>query len=281
VVFDSLTALARAYHTSTNPSSRVLEHGLDASTVHSVKQGFGAGRNIENGGSLTLIATGARGTDAGDFVLAELETTANAHVTLEQGDLEARVDPLRTYTRNLDAIFDVDELAPRIVLRRLLEERGSQDGAAWLEEQLGCKSASQCLSASVKVTPREKAEIRRSFARAATSSAAPNRFLTNTSRSSSSSPTRVCTPTRPRPAPSGAATPSSAGSCAPTRSGRAPRRTRPTPPNSRPKTRISPRNSRRCNSGPRKQRPTCARCLFPATPTTAAMSSSRSKQAKE
>ncbi|HLR58494.1 MAG TPA: Rho termination factor N-terminal domain-containing protein [Beutenbergiaceae bacterium] len=164
VVFDSLTALARAYHTSTNPSSRVLEHGLDASTVHSVKQVFGAGRNIENGGSLTLIATGVRGTDAGDFVLAELETTANAHVTLEQGDLEARVDPLRTYTRNLDAIFDVDELAPRIVLRRLLEERGSQDGAAWLEEQLGGKSASQFLSDSVKVTPREKAEIRRSFA---------------------------------------------------------------------------------------------------------------------
>src|SRR5699024_3296200 len=60
VVFDSLTALARAYHTSTNPSSRVLEHGLDASTVHSVKQVFGAGRNIENGGSLTLIATGVR-----------------------------------------------------------------------------------------------------------------------------------------------------------------------------------------------------------------------------
>jgi len=164
VVFDSLTALARAYHTSTNPSSRVLEHGLDASTVHSVKQVFGAGRNIENGGSLTLIATGVRGTEAGDFVLAELETVANAHVTLEQGDLEARVDPLRTYTRNLDAIFDVDELAPRIVLRRLLEERGSQDGAAWLEEQLSGKSASQFLSDSVKVTPREKAEIRRSFA---------------------------------------------------------------------------------------------------------------------
>src|SRR5690625_6541162 len=78
VVFDSLTALARAYHTSTNPSSRVLEYGLDASTVHSVKQVFGAGRNIENGGSLTLIATGVRGTDAGAFVLAELETAANA-----------------------------------------------------------------------------------------------------------------------------------------------------------------------------------------------------------
>ena len=164
VVFDSLTALARAYHTSTNPSSRVLEHGLDAATVHSIKQVFGAGRNIENGGSLTLIATGVRGTDAGDFVLAELETVANAHVTLEQGDLEARVDPLRTYTRNLDAIFDVDDLAPRIVLRRLLEERGSQDGAAWLEDQLAGKGASQFLSDSVKVTPREKAEIRRSFA---------------------------------------------------------------------------------------------------------------------
>lgn len=158
VVFDSLTALARAHHISTNPTARVLEHGLDAATIHSVKQVFGAGRNIENGGSLTLVATGIRGTDAGDFLLRELEPVANAHIHLGTGE-SAVVEAERTYTRNLEALFDVDDLAPRIVLRRLLEEKGS----AWLGEQLASKSATEFLTESVKVTPREKAEIRRSF----------------------------------------------------------------------------------------------------------------------
>jgi len=162
VILDSLTALARAYHTSTQPSSRVLEHGLDASTVEAVKQLFGAGRNIENGGSLTLIATGVAGTEAGDCLLRELRPAANSHIDLRPGELEAQVHPEDTYARNLEAIFDVEDLAARVVLRRLLGERA--DGAAWLSEQLQSTDAESFLTQSVKVTPREKAEIRRLFA---------------------------------------------------------------------------------------------------------------------
>lgn len=161
VILDSLTALARAHHTSTSPSSRVLEHGLDAATVHAVKQLFGAGRSIENGGSLTLVATGVRGTDAGDFLLDELRAVANSHISLVPGPLGPTLDAGDSHTRNLEAIFDIDELAPRLVLRRLLDER--DDPNEWLVEQLATESAQQFLAGSVKVTPREKAEIRRTL----------------------------------------------------------------------------------------------------------------------
>lgn len=169
VVLDSLTALARAYHTSTAPSSRTLEHGVDAATIHAVKQVFGAGRNIENGGSLTLIATGMAGNDMGDLVLEELAPVANAHISLNSadsvmGDRALMVDPAASATRDLESIFDVDDLAPRIVLRRLLAEKGAKAGAEWLESDLKDKGAGQFLAESVKVTPREKAEIRRSLA---------------------------------------------------------------------------------------------------------------------
>lgn len=162
VVFDSVTALGRAYHTSTNPSQRVLEHGWDAGNLHSVKQLFGAGRKIENGGSLTLVATGVRDTAANEFILAELSAVANINISLVPSETGAVVNPEQTATRDLPAVFDVDDIAPRIVLRRLLGEK--ENAAQWLNEQLEETSAADFLARSVKVTPREKAEIRRSLA---------------------------------------------------------------------------------------------------------------------
>lgn len=162
VIFDSVTALGRAHHTSTNPSSRILEHGWDASTLHSLKQLFGAGRNIENGGSLTLIATGVEATKADEFVLNELRPVANAHIHLSAEAAGVAVDPEGTYTRNLEAIFDADDVIPRVVLKRLLADR--EDAGSWIADQLAETTSEKFLTNSVKVTPREKAEIRRSLA---------------------------------------------------------------------------------------------------------------------
>lgn len=162
VVFDSITALARAYHTSTNPSSRILEHGWDASTLLALKQLFGAGRNIENGGSLTLIASGVSASAADEFILSELQPVANATVTLGDSQTGVIIEPEGTATRNLEAIFDVDDVIPRIVLAELLANR--DDGAAWLGEQLAGSTGERFLANGVKVTPRQKAEIRRSLA---------------------------------------------------------------------------------------------------------------------
>lgn len=166
VILDSLTALTRAYHTSTSPSQRVLDHGVDASTVHSVKRLFGAARKIENGGSLTLIATALTETGAAmdELIIDELSPVASTRISLASEAGAAVVVPSQSQTRNLEAIFDVDALAPRIVLARLLAERGPKEGAAWLQEQLKDTTSAQFLANSVKVTPLEKAAIRRAIA---------------------------------------------------------------------------------------------------------------------
>ena len=126
ILLDSITRLARAYNTVVPSSGKVLTGGVDANALQRPKRFFGAARNIEEGGSLTILATALidTGSKMDDVIYEEFKGTGNSEIHLDRRIAEKRVFPAininRSGTRKEDLITDTGELAKMWVLRKLL-----------------------------------------------------------------------------------------------------------------------------------------------------------------
>ncbi len=127
ILLDSLTRLARAYNMVTPSSGKILSGGVDANALEKPKRFFGAARNIENGGSLTIIATALvdTGSRMDEVIYEEFKGTGNMELHLDRKIAEKRVYPAininRSGTRREEYLVDPDELQKTWILRRILQ----------------------------------------------------------------------------------------------------------------------------------------------------------------
>ena len=142
VLLDSLTRLARASNLTVTPSGRTLSGGLDPSALHRPKRFFGAARNIEGGGSLTILATclveiGSRMDDA---IFEEFKATGNTELVLDRALAERRlypaIDVKRSGTRHDELLYDEDTLSRIWQLHRLLAALDSVEATELLIDRL-------------------------------------------------------------------------------------------------------------------------------------------------
>jgi transcription termination factor Rho len=142
ILLDSITRLGRAYNNDASSSGRILTGGIDSSALYPPKKLLGAARNIENGGSLTILATAMVETgSAGDTVIfEEFKSTGNAELKLDRRIAEKRVFPAididASGTRREEILFAPDVLAIVHRLRRALQSRDSQPAVELLLDQL-------------------------------------------------------------------------------------------------------------------------------------------------
>ena len=133
ILLDSLTRLARAYNLTITPSARTLSGGLDPAALHKPKKFFGAARNIEKGGSLTILATALieTGSRMDEVIFEEFKGTGNMEVHLNRRLSEKRIFPAidinKSGTRRDDLLLDKDEMSAIIKLRRALSNQNMQD----------------------------------------------------------------------------------------------------------------------------------------------------------
>lgn len=136
IVFDSITRLARAYNLAIPTSGRTLSGGFDPAALYPSKRFFGAARNIENGGSLTIIGTSLvdTGSKMDDLIFEEFKGTGNMELRLERKLAERRIYPafdiLRSGTRKEELLLAPEVLAKIIAIRRMFDTIGDSDQAA-------------------------------------------------------------------------------------------------------------------------------------------------------
>ncbi len=142
VLLDSLTRLARASNLTVTPSGRTLSGGLDPSALYSWKRFFGAARNIEEGGSLTVLATALveTGSRMDDAIFEEFKATGNTELVLDRGLAERRIYPAidvkRSGTRHDELLYDDDTLKRIWQLHRLLSALGAAEATELLIDRL-------------------------------------------------------------------------------------------------------------------------------------------------
>jgi len=142
ILLDSITRLGRAYNTVVPSSGKVLTGGVDANALQRPKRFFGAARNIEEGGSLTIIATALidTGSRMDEVIFEEFKGTGNSEIILDRKVADKRVFPsmdiLKSGTRKEELIVPADELAKVYVLRRILNPMGTQDAIEFLLDKL-------------------------------------------------------------------------------------------------------------------------------------------------
>jgi transcription termination factor Rho len=126
ILLDSITRLARAYNTVVPPSGKILSGGVDSNALHKPKRFFGAARNIENGGSLTIIATSLidTGSRMDEVIFEEFKGTGNSEIQLDRKLMEKRIFPCldinKSATRKEELLIDQANLTRLYVLRRVL-----------------------------------------------------------------------------------------------------------------------------------------------------------------
>lgn len=126
ILLDSMTRLARAYNTVVPSSGKVLSGGVDANALHRPKRFFGAARNIENGGSLTIIATAMvdTGSKMDEVIFEEFKGTGNSEIQLDRRIAEKRIFPAininRSGTRREELLVEPDDLQKIWILRKLV-----------------------------------------------------------------------------------------------------------------------------------------------------------------
>lgn len=142
ILLDSITRLARAYNTSLPASGKVLSGGVDAYALHRPKRFFGAARNIENGGSLTIIATAL--TDTGskmdDVIFEEFKGTGNMELQLNRQLANKRIFPavdiMASSTRRDDLLLPKDVLSRMWILRKYLSDMNVVEAMEFLKERM-------------------------------------------------------------------------------------------------------------------------------------------------
>ena len=142
ILLDSITRLARAYNTVTPASGKVLSGGVDANALHRPKRFFGAARNVEEGGSLTIIATALvdTGSKMDEVIFEEFKGTGNMELHLSRKIAEKRVFPAidfnRSGTRKEDLLTIPDELQKMWILRKILNPMGEVEAMEFLIDKL-------------------------------------------------------------------------------------------------------------------------------------------------
>jgi transcription termination factor Rho len=142
ILLDSVTRLGRAYNTVVPSSGKVLTGGVDANALQRPKRFFGAARNIEEGGSLTIIATALidTGSRMDEVIFEEFKGTGNSEIVLDRKVADKRVFPamdiLKSGTRKEELLTPKDILQKTYVLRRILAPMGAQDAIEFLQDKL-------------------------------------------------------------------------------------------------------------------------------------------------
>ncbi len=142
ILLDSITRLARAYNTVSPASGKVLSGGVDANALHKPKRFFGAARNIENGGSLTIIATALTetGSKMDEVIFEEFKGTGNMELQLDRRLSNKRIFPavdiMASSTRRDDLLLDKDTLNRMWILRRHLADMNSIEAMEFLKERM-------------------------------------------------------------------------------------------------------------------------------------------------
>ncbi len=138
ILLDSITRLARAYNTVVPPSGKVLSGGVDSNALHKPKRFFGAARNIEEGGSLTIIATALidTGSRMDEVIFEEFKGTGNMEIVLDRKLAERRIFPAidlnKSGTRKEDLLLSKDELNRIWILRKVLQPLNPIDSMEFL-----------------------------------------------------------------------------------------------------------------------------------------------------
>ncbi|MDB5735511.1 MAG: transcription termination factor Rho [Alphaproteobacteria bacterium] len=142
ILLDSITRLGRAYNTVVPSSGKVLTGGVDANALQRPKRFFGAARNIEEGGSLTIIATALidTGSRMDEVIFEEFKGTGNSEIILDRKVADKRVFPaidiMRSGTRKDELLIEKGQLAKTYVLRRILSPMGTVDAIEFLLDKL-------------------------------------------------------------------------------------------------------------------------------------------------
>ncbi len=142
ILLDSITRLARAYNTIAPPSGKVLSGGLDSNALQRPKRFFGSARNIENGGSLTILATALvdTGSRMDDVIFEEFKGTGNMEVHLDRRLADKRIFPAidisQSGTRKEELLVDRDRLNKMWVLRKVLSPLGTMDAMEFLMDKI-------------------------------------------------------------------------------------------------------------------------------------------------
>ena len=143
ILLDSITRLARAYNTVIPPSGKVLSGGLDSNALQKPKRFFGAARNIEEGGSLTIMATALidTGSRMDDVIFEEFKGTGNMEIHLDRKLVDKRVFPAidiqKSGTRKEELLIDKDDLNRVWVLRKVLNALSSVEAMELLLDKMG------------------------------------------------------------------------------------------------------------------------------------------------
>ncbi len=142
ILLDSITRLARAYNSTQAASGKILTGGVDANALEKPKRFFGAARNIEGGGSLTIIATALidTGSRMDEVIFEEFKGTGNSEINLDRKIAEKRIFPAinirRTGTRREDLLTTDAELRHITILRKLLNEMEDTQAIEWVLDKL-------------------------------------------------------------------------------------------------------------------------------------------------
>lgn len=143
ILLDSITRFARASNLTVTPSGRTLQGGLDPAAIYRPKRFFGAARNIENGGSLTIIATALveTGSRMDDIIFEEFKGTGNMELKLERGLAEQRIYPAidikMSGTRADERLYPEEEYRKLIQVHRILANLGTKEATELLLDRLG------------------------------------------------------------------------------------------------------------------------------------------------
>jgi transcription termination factor Rho len=142
ILLDSITRLARAYNTVVPSSGKILSGGVDANALHKPKRFFGAARNVENGGSLTIIATALTetGSKMDEVIFEEFKGTGNMELQLDRKLSNKRVYPAidvpASGTRREDLLMDPEELKRVWILRKFMSDMNSNESMEFLLEKM-------------------------------------------------------------------------------------------------------------------------------------------------
>jgi len=155
ILLDSITRLARAYNTVVPPSGKVLSGGVDSNALHKPKRFFGAARNIENGGSLTIISTALidTGSRMDEVIFEEFKGTGNMELHLDRKIADRRVFPafdlIRSGTRKEELLIPKQNLNRIWILRRLLQEMNPVDAMEFIVSKIRKAETNQDFLASM------------------------------------------------------------------------------------------------------------------------------------
>lgn len=142
ILLDSITRLARAYNTVVPPSGKILSGGVDSNALHKPKRFFGAARNIEEGGSLTIIATALidTGSRMDEVIFEEFKGTGNSEIVLDRKLMERRIFPCmdinKSSTRKEDLLIPNSDLTRLWILRKVLAPMNVVDSMEFLLDKL-------------------------------------------------------------------------------------------------------------------------------------------------